>query len=83
MIACRGEVGSEVGSARSGIPMTVSTSLIGSKLVGVCRNLSLDLPSMRRTALALGVATERLNSLVDRGLEVLPAIDLVRKLTRS
>ena len=46
-----------------------------SKLVGVCRSLSLDLRSLRRTALALGVATERLNSLVDHGLEALTEID--------
>jgi MoaA/NifB/PqqE/SkfB family radical SAM enzyme len=46
-----------------------------SELVRVCRTLSLDLRSMRRTVLRLGVPTELLDSIKRDGLEALPAID--------
>jgi MoaA/NifB/PqqE/SkfB family radical SAM enzyme len=46
-----------------------------SELVRVCRNLSLDLRSLRRTVLALGVPIERLHSIQEEGLNALPEID--------
>jgi MoaA/NifB/PqqE/SkfB family radical SAM enzyme len=44
-------------------------------LVGVCRNLALDLRSLRRTVLGLGLPVERLNPIAEVGLAALPDID--------
>jgi MoaA/NifB/PqqE/SkfB family radical SAM enzyme len=44
-------------------------------LVRACRALSLDLPSLRRTVLRLGLPTERLHSLESEGLAALPPLD--------
>jgi len=46
-----------------------------SELVRVCRSLSLDLRSLRRTVLKLGVPTERLDAIRRDGLAALPEID--------
>ena len=46
-----------------------------SELVRVCRSLSLDLRSLRRTVLALEIPTERLDSIKEQGLNALPEID--------
>jgi MoaA/NifB/PqqE/SkfB family radical SAM enzyme len=52
-----------------------SSSYPDSELVRVCRSLSLDLRSLRRTVLGLGVSAERLDSIRSDGLDALPEID--------
>jgi MoaA/NifB/PqqE/SkfB family radical SAM enzyme len=46
-----------------------------SDLVQRCRELTLDLPSLRRTALNFGVPIENLNSIKRIGLDAVPEID--------